>query len=101
MTNKKINKLIALHVFQEDPLDCFVLNYATEIQASWLVVEKMKEVGWYFSLCDYGAGGEDSLAEFTPDEDLLGYDIRTASAVHKLTPTAICLAALEAVGAKI
>ena len=103
MTNEQINKLIALHVFQEDPLDCFILDYAGDIKAAWEVVEKLN--GDYLNhniftnlsivkgyehlsrkvryFCHYGMKRADNMV------------------FAETAPMAICLAALKAVGVEI
>lgn len=71
--------------------------YSSDISSAWEVVEAIQKKGWYFSIFDYGAGGEDWKVELIPDEDIVGYR-ENISEEAKTAPMAICLAALKAVG---
>lgn len=67
-----------------------VPRYSTSIADAWLVVEKMREMGWGFVFNSVGARG--ARAFFTKGDRFFAEDGDTA-------PLAICLASLQAVAA--
>ena len=68
-------------------------RFSTEISAAWLVVEKMRQLGWYFEI-DCGN------ASCTPHARFSVYGKGRGEA-SDLAPRAICLAALKALGIEL
>lgn len=86
--------------------DRCALNYATEIDDAWLVVEKMVGNKLLFDV-QAGNNGKDSfyqvqIDEFIPNEKTGGgyWELIVESTEGKTAPMAICLAALKALGVK-
>lgn len=68
-------------------------NPTEDITAAWQVVEKMRDRGWLVEL----SGHENKLWEADLDKD----DEPTHWAQHESVSTAICIAALRAVGCEV
>jgi hypothetical protein len=66
---------------------CICPDFSTEISDAWMVVDKMKEDGWYIDIGNY----REWFVSFTrqPEDDSFAGSGETA-------PEAICRAALEA-----
>lgn len=73
-----------------------LLHYSTDIAAAWQVVEHMRSKKWSYYIEGYRGYPHD--VEFRGPEQEAGYG-PDRSAHADTTPHAICLAALQAVGA--
>lgn len=115
--SRAIDALIAEHVFgcvitrskhTDELMTCFdkdignvpLLNYSTQIQDAWLVVEKMREkLKWSFSL-DTFYRKKNYFCRFEKLNDE-GFPHTSYDEVNQSAPLAICLAALKALNVEI
>lgn len=120
MTNREIDALVAEKVFGRETFNSgelgsdpclrglnggfgYLPNYSTYISAAWQVVEKMREIGIYMAVecIDYGPDKNITNGFYAycwrpkvdPDHKHVFGTIFAAK-----SPTAICLAALKALG---
>lgn len=78
-------------------------RYSTDISAAWLVVEKLRDIGWSVAVCgDNGWGCTFYKVHTNGSEYIWATWKESHGPINADTaPLAICLAALEAVGVDI